>query len=106
MQFSRQIIAQERQNAYVARSKKARGWARMVLWMATAVFLMAVWQDRSLAPQIHDGMVKVKGDVQYAMENTDEMRGYIQGMFSSPSASGSAAKYDPITSWLIKWKDG
>ena len=105
MQYARQNIAEERQSAYTARSKKARRWARLVLWLVVGVFLTAVWQNRALAPQVHDGMVKVAGNVQYAMENTDDVRAYVHSVLSRPSGTSVQAEFDPITTWLIKWKN-
>ena len=105
MQYSRRFIAEERQRAYNARSQKAGGSVRMDFWLMGAPLLTAFWQDRNLAPPVHDGMRVVKSNVEYVIENSDEVRAYVRQAFSSPTGTSAQPKYDPITSWLLKWKD-
>ncbi len=105
MQYGQKIYAEAREQAYNARARRARGWARLVLWMAAAVFLMAVWQDRALAPPVHDGMTMLTEKVQYALENSDNARDFVKQAFSSPTGTSRQAEFDPITTWLLKWRN-
>lgn len=86
-----------------ARSVKARRWSRRVFALLIFTFLFAVWQDRALAPPIHDGMQKIVSHAVGFVENSDDIRAYVKETFSSPSGTSVQEKYDPITRWLLKW---
>lgn len=105
MQYGHQTYAEAREQAYLVRARRARGWARLVLWVAAGVFLVAVWQDRALAPPVHDGMMMLTEKVRYALENSDSARDFIKQTFSSPTGTSREAEFDPITSWLLKWRN-
>ncbi|MFK7938732.1 MAG: hypothetical protein AB8B82_05090 [Roseovarius sp.] len=42
-----------------ARSAKARGYARWMVLCLMVLCLSAIWQDKRLAPPVHDGMQHV-----------------------------------------------
>ena len=44
-----------------ARSAKARSYARLLRFALFCMVLTAIWQDKQLAPPVHDGMQKVAG---------------------------------------------
>jgi len=97
--------AQERytEKPHVGRSTRARRWARTVLALLIFTSLCAIWQDRALAPPVHDGMHGLASHVMYAVENSDDLRGFVKQTFSSPSGTSVQQEFDPITRWLLKW---
>jgi len=99
-----QVRSEERMQAFRARAKRARRYARLASYMIGAFFLMATWQDRALAPPVHDGMVSIVDKVNYALENSDGARDFVKQTFSRPGGSSVQAEFDPITSWLLKWR--
>ena len=99
-----QVLAEDRVLAFRARAKRARRYARLASYMIGALFLMATWQDRALAPPVHDGMVMIADKVSYALENSENAREFVKQTFSSPSGTSVQAEFDPITAWLLKWR--
>jgi len=97
-------LADDRQRALRNRAIKARGWARLVYAVLVVAFLFAAWQERPLAPPVHDGMKLVSARVSYAMNNTDEVRAALRGFFSSPSGSSAKPEHDPVTRFLLQWE--
>lgn len=97
--------AQEKytEKPYAGRSYRARRWARTVLGLLIFTFLYGVWQDRALAPPLHDGMHKMAAHVVYAYENADSVRAFVKETFGGYSAKSMEQEYDPITRWLLKW---
>ncbi|MEQ8898954.1 MAG: hypothetical protein RID23_17885 [Roseovarius sp.] len=92
-----------REKPFAKRSDRARRWARTVLALLIFVSLYGIWQDRALVPPVHDGMHKMASHVMYAVENSDDLRGFVKQTFGSPSASSAKQEFDPITRWLLKW---
>ena len=105
MDYARNALAADRARAFDARARKARGWARLVYAVLVAGFLYAAWQDRALAPPVHDGMQVVAAKISYAIENSDDLHNYVQQAFKGPSGTSAESKYDPVTRWLLKWSD-
>ena len=97
--------AQERytETPHVGRSTRARRWARTVLGLLIFTSLYGIWQERALAPPVHDGMRSMVSHVTYAMENSDDIRGFVKQTFGSPSGTSVQQEFDPITRWLLKW---
>lgn len=50
------VAAEER---HTARQRRIRGWARFLRFVLAGLCLGAIWQERALAPPVHDGMNKV-----------------------------------------------
>ncbi|WP_397541356.1 hypothetical protein [Roseovarius salis] len=105
MEHVHEATAEARTTAYAARARAARVWARRVLLLLTAVYLFGVWQNRPLAPDIHDGMRTLAGRAVYVAENTDKVRAYIRQALTSPTGTSAEPRYNAITRWLLKWKD-
>lgn len=104
MDHAREALAEDRARAFHTRAAKARGWARLAYALLVGVFLFAAWQDRRLAPPVHDGMQATAGRVARAAEHSDEVRAWLKGLFGGPSGSGAKSEYDPITRWLLQWQ--
>jgi len=107
MDYARETTAKDRVHAFSARASRARGWARVVYALLVAAFLFGAWQDRALAPPVHDGMKVVVERTRYAVENSDEVRTWLKGLFSSTGGGISSAKpqYDPVTRFLLQWQN-
>ena len=106
MDYARNAIVTERVRACEARASRARGWARVAYALLVASFLFAAWQDRALAPPVHDGMKVVAERAVWAAGNTDEVRAWIKGVFDSPSGTTSVkSQYDPVTRFLLQWEN-
>ena len=54
-----------------ARSAKARGYARWMMLCLMGLSLTAIWQDKRLAPPVHDGMSRVAGMAMGVIYNSD-----------------------------------
>ena len=105
MLYEQKLKSDEREGAYHHRAHRARYWARRVFWLAAFAALFGIWQDRALAPPVHDGMKRVAGNVVYAFENSDQVRAKLHSFFGGNGKTSLQQQYDPITRWLLKWKD-
>ncbi|WP_422026761.1 hypothetical protein [Roseovarius sp.] len=103
MDYIRKAQDRHREEPAVKRSDWARRWARTVLALLIFTSLYGIWQDRALAPPVHDGMHRMAGHIMYAVEHSDDLRGFVKQTFSSPSGSSVQQEFDPITRWLLKW---
>lgn len=103
MDYIQKAQEKYREPTSAKRSTRARRWARTVLALLIFTSLFAIWQDRALAPPVHDGMHGMASHVMYAVENSDDLRGFVKQTFSSPSGSSMQQEFDPITRWLLKW---
>ncbi len=52
------IAPEERQNP---RRTRLRGWTRLLSFVLAGLCLTAIWQEKRLAPPVHDGMQRVAG---------------------------------------------
>ncbi|MBZ0123286.1 MAG: hypothetical protein K8F31_05315 [Roseovarius sp.] len=104
MDYARKALAQDRERAFGARAARARGWARLAYAALVAMFLFAAWQDRALAPPVHDGMKVTAERIVWVTENTDEVRAYIRGLMRSPSGSSAKPQHDPVTRFLLQFE--
>ncbi len=101
MDYVQDTKTDARQRAYVSRSSVANRWARKMLWFTALVWLFAVWQHRDLAPPVHDGMALISEVTVDLFNGADKARALLSQLFSSPSGTGGAPKFDPITQWLL-----
>lgn len=104
MDYARKALAEDRERAFGARAAHARGWARLAYAVLVALFLFASWQDRALAPPVHDGMKVTVERVVWMAENTDEVRAYIQGLMRSSSGTSAKPQHDPVTRFLLQFE--
>ncbi|MEQ9259672.1 MAG: hypothetical protein RIG84_11275 [Roseovarius sp.] len=94
---------ESRETGRKARSGRARAWARRVLMALVVLSLYAIWQDRALAPPVHDWMQETAVAAHGLIEGEDSLSGIWRP--SGPAASGirSPDEYNAITRWLLKW---
>jgi len=99
-----EVRAREREEACHARSRYARGWIRVLSWALFAVFLTAAWQNRALAPPVHEGMKRVVAQAVMLLDNSENARAFVEQSLSGPAGSSIKPEFDPITAWLLKWR--
>lgn len=92
---------QQRQNAYQLRAEAAVRWARKILWFTFLLGLFAVWQNRDLAPPVHDGIYAVAGVTKDVWGGAHETRGAVQGFFKGSSGSTAQPEFNAVTRWLL-----
>ena len=76
--MSRNLIndgqAYERANVRSAKVRRLTRWAGLVL---VGLCLSAVWQDKALAPPLHDGMQRVAGLAMEYIEGSEALSGMV-----------------------------
>ena len=60
-----------------ARTARARKWARVMTLVLFGLFLTATWQDRGLAPPVHDGMIVVSNMAMGYIEGSEALSGML-----------------------------
>ncbi len=88
-----------------ARARRARRWARLVFCAALALFLAAAWQERALAPPLHDGMRVLAGRMNAMLDGPEGLRFRLGQALARPSTTGSGSDLAPITAWLLQWRN-
>ena len=101
MEYLKEAKYAARKQACVERSRKANRWARRMLWIAAGLGFFAVYQNRELAPPVHDGMFTGAAVSQDIWGGAHETRGAVQGLFAGGSDAGAAPKYNALTQWLL-----
>jgi len=87
-----------------SRAQGARKLSRYVRVMLIAAMFTAIWQDRNLAPPVHDKMVVVADKVATLIEDSEGMSSKISAM-TRFSGGGNKGEFDPITSALLKMRN-
>ena len=76
-----------REKNRAARAKKARGWARLVQLALCGAVLSAIWQDRALAPPVHDQMRRMAVSASAMLADPHTLQAYLDSETApSPSA--------------------
>ena len=88
----------ERRNA---RNVRARRWARLSAYAIGICCLTATWQERALAPAVHDGKV-VAADAAVTFIYESEHSGFSTALSHFGSRGLNASEYDPITEALLR----
>ncbi|MEM6375858.1 MAG: hypothetical protein AAF686_06415 [Pseudomonadota bacterium] len=84
------------------RVKKARRWARISTYSLGICCLAATWQERAIAPAVHDGMIVV-ADAATTFIYESENSGFATAMSNFTGGGGlDATKFDPITDALLR----
>lgn len=84
-----------------ARNLRARRWARLSTYALGICCLTATWQERALAPAVHDGMIVV-ADAATTFIIESENTGFATAMSNFGSGGLDASKFDPITDALLR----
>ncbi|MFN3208115.1 MAG: hypothetical protein ACE369_03780 [Roseovarius sp.] len=84
-----------------AKTRVARKWARRVGMGLTALCLTAVWQERALAPAVHDRMQAAYVYGMDWLKSTETGGGYLTAM-GDFSGLGNQPEHNAITRALLK----
>ena len=86
------------------RSRSARKWSRLTFVCLLGACLAAIWQERALAPQVHDRMLVAAAWAGDLAEKSQGARASLLAM-SEFKGNGSQSQYDPITEALLKLRN-
>lgn len=86
-----------------ARNAMARSLARLSTYALGICFLAATWQERALAPSVHDGMIVV-ADTATTFIYESENGGYATAL-STFGDGGIGSEYSPITDLLLNMRN-
>ncbi|MEO1138241.1 MAG: hypothetical protein AAFW87_02185 [Pseudomonadota bacterium] len=86
---------------FKARSQTARKWFRLGTLGLVGLCLTAIWQDRAIAPVVHDKMQVAYQFSLDVLESNEGARGYLTAM-TNFSGNGNQSEFDPITEALLK----
>ncbi|WP_371223306.1 hypothetical protein [Roseovarius sp. 2305UL8-3] len=64
------IAPEERQKK---RRTKLRGWTRLLTYVLAGLCLTAIWQEKRLAPPVHDGMQRVVGIAMHYIDQNEAL---------------------------------
>jgi hypothetical protein len=103
MDFAR-ITQESRVERFQERARTARKWSRLTFVCLIGACLGAIWQDRALAPQVHDRMQVVAGRATEFIENSESTRASLLAM-SEFTGNGSQSEFGPITEALLKLRN-
>jgi hypothetical protein len=103
MDFAR-MTQDTRQDRVLARAKEARKWARLVQVCLLGTCVTAIWQDRALAPPVHDQLKFSAAWAGDMLESTQGAKSYLTAM-SGFSGNGNQSEFDPITEALLKMRN-
>lgn len=88
---------------FKTRSQSARKWFRIGTFGLLGLCLTAIWQDRALAPVVHDKMQLAHDFSVGILEANEGARSYLTAM-TNFSGNGNQSKFDPITEALLKMR--
>lgn len=85
-----------------ARNVRARRWARVATYALGICCLAATWQERAIAPAVHDGMVVV-ADAATTFIYESEHSGFATAMSNFTGVDAlDASQFAPITDALLR----
>jgi len=85
-----------RQDRYAARAHRAERWAGWVKLALVATVLAAIWQDKALAPPVHDQMQRVAGLAASTLDRSDTVQAYLS-MATTSLPSTTDGDIDPVS---------
>ncbi len=105
--YIERILADARQRAYVIRAKKAREYASTALVLLVAAWVVAIWQDRAIAPRTHDGMRAMAHSTYDLIENPGLAKAWLGSTFSGSGLShgGPDSNLSPVTQVLLRLRN-
>lgn len=98
------ITQESRVERFQERSKAARKWSRLTLACLIGACLTAIWQERALAPLMHDRMQVAAGYATELLESSESTRASLLAM-SEFAGNGSQSEFGPITEALLKLRN-
>lgn len=93
--------APPRHEIYAARSRRARGWARLVGIGFAGCALAAIWQEPALSPKMHAGMQQAVAKGQTMIDNSEGIQTFL-ARWSTAASSATGERTDPVTAMMEK----
>ncbi|MCZ0812770.1 MAG: hypothetical protein ACQEVT_03995 [Pseudomonadota bacterium] len=90
-------LTHPREERRLARSARARSLARLVNVALFAAVLGAIWQERALAPPVHDQMQSMAVRVAGLMGGSETLQAYFPRGADGLSASADTGLADALT---------
>jgi hypothetical protein len=100
MKQARQI-ADPAQSKSAARARRARRWAWMTGVSLGICALVAIWQERALAPGVHDGLQGVVARAQNLLDGNGSVRALLARLDGGVDVAKDAG-LDPVTALLMR----
>ncbi|MHA7849437.1 hypothetical protein [Roseovarius sp.] len=90
-----------REDLYAARSHRAKrlaGWVKLALF---ACVLTAIWQEKALAPPVHDQMQDVAALASSALGGSQTVQSYLS-MATTTLTTMNDSETDPVSKLVLK----
>lgn len=97
-------IADPAHSKSAARARRARWWAWMTGVTLGICALVAIWQERALAPGVHDGLQGFVAQAQSVIDGNETARALL-ARFDGGVAVAKDAGLDPLTALLLRAAD-
>lgn len=97
-------IAQTSEMKSLARARRARWWAWMTGVSLGICALVAIWQERALAPGGHDGLQGVVARAQSVIDGNETARALLARLDGGVAVAKDAG-LDPLTALLLRATD-
>ncbi|SLN51083.1 hypothetical protein ROA7450_02551 [Roseovarius albus] len=97
----RRTSPEQNYDRFLARGKRARKWASLTMFVMTGAALTAIWQEKRLAPPVHDGMQVTAVKVLELIESSEGARSFVTAAVSKIS-DNSDRSGSPVTAALLK----
>ena len=96
--------AQSRADRFDRRARRARSLASLVMFALVGTSLTAIWQDRRLAPPVHDGMLVVQAKTAEMLEESGVAQTYLASL-GNGGPKGADNGDNGITRLLLSIRD-
>lgn len=83
------------------RRLRLRPWIRATAVALVACLSAAIWQDRSLAPGLHDGMTGLAASARAVVDQSDGLRAALAQLTGGVNIA-ARSDVDPVTALLLK----
>ncbi|AWZ22509.1 conserved hypothetical protein [Roseovarius sp. EC-HK134] len=84
-----------------ARARRARRWTWVAGVSLGVCGLLAIWQERALAPGVHDGMQRLVAQAQGVMDGNEAVRALLAGVDGGVDVAKDAG-LAPLTALLLR----
>jgi hypothetical protein len=97
-------IGQPAEIRSLARARRARRWAWMTSASLGLCVLLAIWQERALAPGVHDALQGAVARAQSMIDGNETARAFL-ARFDGGVTVAKDSGLDPLTALLLRVTD-
>jgi len=97
-------IGQPAEIRSLARARRARRWAWMTSASLGLCVLLAIWQERALAPGVHDALQGAVARAQGMIDGNETARAFLT-RFDGGVTVAKDSGLDPLTALLLRVTD-